>query len=279
MSLPVSRLVAIAAACVVAACADTGAKKPVAPVAAAPKPVRAQDDFYRYVNGPWLATNEIPADRANWGGFGQLRDDAVTQLRTVVEEAEAAGSAGTADQRKIAALYESYLDETRLDALGAKPIEPQLKAIDGIRSKKELPTVIAQFNEVGIATPYTVLINQDPKDPSRYIPTIYQSGLGLPDRDYYLKDDDAKLKDTRDKYVVHVARMLTLAGVPDAEAAAANVCSSRRRSRGCNGRASRTATRSRSTTRSRSRRSTRSRRATRGSRGWPRPASPARPTR
>jgi len=224
MSRNVHRLAAIFVACGLAACAEMGAKKPVEPVVAAvPKPIRAQDDFYRYVNGAWLATNEIPADRANWGGFAQLRDDAVTQLRTVIEEAEAGVSAGTADQRKIAALYESFMDEARLDALGAKPIAPQLKAIDGIRSKKELPTVIAQFNEVGIATPYTAIINQDPKDPTRYIPTLYQSGLGLPDRDYYLKDDDAKLKETRTQYVAHVAKMLTLAGVPDGDAAAANI--------------------------------------------------------
>ncbi len=225
MSRNTHRIAALVIACGLVGCVDM--EKKAAPVAAAstaaPKPIRAQDDFYLYANGNWLAANEIPADRANWGGFAQLRDDATTQLRTVIEEAEGAGASGTADQRKIAGLYESYMNEARLDELGIKPIAPQLKAIDAIKSKKELPAVFAQFNEVGIATPYAVGINQDPKDPTRYIPTLYQSGLGLPDRDYYLKDDDAKLKDTRDKYVVHVAKMLTLAGVPDADAAAAKV--------------------------------------------------------
>jgi predicted metalloendopeptidase len=227
MSRNARRLVVVAViACGLAACAEPGQKPAAVQTAAAPaapQPVRAQDDFYRYVNGAWLAANEIPVDRANWGGFAQLRDDALTQLRAVIAEADALGPAGTADQRKIAALYASFMDEARLDALGAKPIQLQLKAIDGIRSKKELPTVIAQFNEVGIAMPYAVYIQQDPKEPTRYIPTIVQSGLGLPDRDYYLKDGDAKLKDTRDKYLVHVTTMLTLAGVADPEANAARV--------------------------------------------------------
>ncbi len=222
----VCRLTALALACGLVACAQTpttGTAAVAVATAAVVKPVRAQDDIYRYINGPWLAANEIPADRSTWGAFAQLRDEAVAQLGVVIEEAQAAGAKGTADQRKIVALYQSFMDEGRLETLGSKPIARQLKAIDAIRSKKELPAVIAQFNEVSIATPYRVGIGQDPKDPSRYIPTLYQGGLGLPDRDYYLKDDDAKLKDTRTRYAAHIARMFTLAGVPDAEASAAKV--------------------------------------------------------
>ncbi len=198
-------------------CADQ-TPKPAAnpPKAAGPRP---QDDMYRAVNGAWLATTEIPPDRSSWGAFLQLRDEAVTQLKTVIDEASTAGANGTADQKKIVALYESFMDEERLNALGAKPIAPQMKAIDAIKSKRDLPAVIAQFNEVGIGAPYFVYIGQDAKDPTHYIPTIAQGGLGLPDRDYYLSDD-AKLKEARDKYVVHVAKMLSLAGVADADAAA-----------------------------------------------------------
>ncbi len=227
MSRQARRFAALAIGCVLvlglSACADTTPKTPVATAPVAPKPVTPQDDIYRYVNAQWLATAEIPDDRATWGSFAELRDEAVTQLKVVVDEAEAATPKGTADQKKIAALYASFMDEGRLETLGARPIAPQLKAIEAIRSKRELPAVIAQFNEVGITAPYFVGIGQDAKDPTRYIPTVYQSGLGLPDRDYYLKDDDARLKDTRDKYAVHVSRMLTLAGVADADAAAAQV--------------------------------------------------------
>ena len=223
-----SRVIAVGTALVVAcglvACADNG-KDPNAKagVAAVQKPVRMQDDPFRYVNREWLATSEIPEDRASWGSFAQLRDDAATQLKTVIDEATAAGAKGTPDQKKIAALYASFADEPRLEALGGKPIAPQLRAIDAIRSKRELPSVFAQFNEVNITAPYAVVVNQDPRDPARYIPIVEQSGLGLPDRDYYLKDDDAKLKEVRDQYVVHVAKLLTLAGVPNGEVAAAQV--------------------------------------------------------
>ena len=217
-------IAALVVAAALAACADTTPKAaPEAAAAPGPKPIRPQDDLYRAVNQGWLAANEIPEDRASWGAFGELREEATTQLKAVIDEAEAAGPKGTPDQRKIAALYASFMDESRLDALGAKPIAMQMHAIDGIRSKRELPAVIAQMNEVRITTPVSISIGQDARDPTRYIPTIYQSGLGLPDRDYYLKDDDVKLKDTRDKYVQHVAKMLALAGVANADAAAAQV--------------------------------------------------------
>ena len=221
MSRSALRIAALVVACGLASCAQAPKQAPAAD--STPRPIRAQDDMYRFVNGAWLAANEIPPDRASWGAFAQLRDEAVTQLRTVIEEAEAAGTKGTADQRKIAALFDSFMDENRVEALGMKPIAPQMRAIDAIRSKRELPGVIAQFNEVGITTPYLAIITQDARDPTRYIPVLYQSGLGMPDRDYYLKDDDAKLKDTRSRYAVHVAKMLSLAGVANADAGAAQV--------------------------------------------------------
>ena len=225
----------IAALCGLAACADQNARQTDAQIAAsaaaaaksaAPTP---QNDMYQAVNGAWLASNEIPADRSSWGAFLQLRDEATTASKTLIDDAEAASAAkgkaskATPDQRKIAALYESFMDEDRLEKLGAKPIVPQMRAIDAMKSKRDLPMVIAQFNEVGITTPYVAVVGQDARDPQHYIPLIYQSGLGLPDRDYYLKDDDAKLKDTRDKYVLHVARLLSLAGDADADADAAQV--------------------------------------------------------
>ena len=216
----------VACACVVTGCADMQARPDAAAAATAAKaaaPPRYQDDMFRAVNGAWLAANEIPADRSGWGSFLILRDEAVTASKNVVDEAEAAGAKGSADQKKIVAIYQSFMDEAALEKLGAQPIAPQMKAIDAIKSKRELPAVIAQFNEVGITAPYLMFVAQDAKDPTRYVPLIYQSGLGLPDRDYYLKDDDEKLKETRTKYVAHVAKMFELAKVPDAETGAAQV--------------------------------------------------------
>ncbi len=182
---------------------------------------RPQDDIYRAVNGAWLATTEIPPDRASWGAFLELRDQSVMQSKVVIDEAAAAGAerhAGPAEDRRCCT--RASWTRPRLEALGAKPIAPQMRAIDGIRSKRDIPAVIAQFNEVGIAAPYAVYIGQDAKDPTHYIPTIAQCGLGMPDRDYYLTDDDEKLKEVRTKYVAHVARMLALANVPNADARA-----------------------------------------------------------
>ncbi len=223
-----TQAVALVAALLVAACAD-GTKKPDAAAVTAVSPAkpvapaRAVDDMYRYVNGPWLATEEIPADRSSWGAFVQLRDNALTQLHDVIDEAGRAGPRATADQRKVADLYASFMDEARIDALGAKPVAPSLRAIDAMQSKREIPGTIARLQQLGIATPLQMAIGLDPRDPKRYIPTLYQSGLGMPDREYYLRDDDVKLKDARVQYVAHVERLLALAGVPHAAVDAQNV--------------------------------------------------------
>ncbi len=219
----------IAIACGLAACADSGVKKSEdttpssATTATAPALPRPQDDIYRAVNGAWLATHAIPEDRSAWGAFHQLRDDTVTQLASVIEDASKAGAKQSPDQKKIADLYASFMDEPRIEKLGAKPIAAQLIAIDAMAGKSAIAPLIAQFNQLGVTAPYGVYINQDARDPKHYVPTIIQGGLGLPDRDYYLRDDDAKLKDTRARYVEHVAKMLALAGVTDTQAASQQV--------------------------------------------------------
>ncbi len=241
MNRTTCRVAMIAIACGLAACADNGANPATAAASSSanalsvkPAFARPQDDIYRAVNGDWLANNDIPVDRPAWGAFHQLRDDTITRLASVIEEASrgADGNAAanapaktrlTVDQKKIADLYASFMNEPRLEKLGAKPIAAQLIAVDAMRSKSAIAFVIALFDQLGVTTPYVVSINQDARDPKHYIPTIFQSGLGLPDRDYYLRDDDAKLKDARVKYVAHIAKMLALAGVPDADAASQKV--------------------------------------------------------
>ena len=103
------------------------------------------------------------------------------------------------------------MDEARLETLGLTPLMPTLAAIDALATKKQIPALIAHFNRTGIGAPYDCAVAPDPKDSSRYAVSIHQSGLGLPDRDYYLKDD-AKLKDARAKYLAHVETMLRMAG-------------------------------------------------------------------
>jgi len=181
--------------------------------------VRPQDDLYRHLNGKWLDSFQIPADKGSYGSFTYLYDITQEQLRGIVD-----GLAGAADAeaRKIADLYASFMDETRLEALGLKPIQAEFAAIDALSDKKQIPALIAHMNRIGAGAPYAVSINQDARNSLQYAVIVRQSGLGMPDRDYYLKDD-AKLKDTRAKYLAHIGKMLGLVGDADAQTHAAAI--------------------------------------------------------
>ena len=184
--------------------------------------VRPQDDFFVHLNGKWLKTAEIPADKSSWGSFAKLRDDTLPQLRDIIEGLQKQkGLKG--DEQKIADLYASYMDEAKLDQLGTKPLAGELSRIAALKDKKGIPTLIAHLTRIGVPTPYAVRVSQDARESTRYAAYMAQSGLGLPDRDYYLKKDDAKLADALAKYEQHVAKILTLAGSKDAAAQARNI--------------------------------------------------------
>ena len=188
--------------------------------------VRAQDDFYRHVNGKWLTTTEIPADRPAWGAYYQLDDASLLQVRALIDEAGKGGSQAaplSADKKKIADFYASFMNDAKLDSLGVRPIARELAGITALKDKREIPALIAYFNQTGVTAPYGVTIQQDARNATRYLPIVFQSGLGLPDRDYYLKGDDARLKDTLAKYQVHVAKILALAGEKNTDEAARQV--------------------------------------------------------
>ncbi len=181
--------------------------------------VRAQDDFFEHLNGKWLKSVEIPADKSTWGAFHQLRDDTLPQLRAIIERTAAdKNAAAGSEARKIGDFYASYMDEARLEQLGAAPLKGEMNKIAAVKSKAELPALFAHLNRAGVNVPFTFFIHQDAKDSTKYVADLYQAGLGMPDRDYYLKQDDAKLADVRAKYQVHVEKMLTLAGSKTAAA-------------------------------------------------------------
>ena len=186
--------------------------------------VRAQDDFFTYLNGKWLKTTEIPSDKPSWGTFMQLRDETLPQLRTLIEKdaTDKHKKAGT-DEQKIGDLYTSFMDEKQVDTLGAKPLAGELNKIRMLKDKKGIPALSAHLAQIGVATPYSVYIGQDQRASTKYAAYIGQSGLGLPDRDYYLKMDDKRMVDTRAKYQAHVAKILTLAGEKDADAKAKDI--------------------------------------------------------
>jgi predicted metalloendopeptidase len=181
--------------------------------------VRAQDDFFEHTNGKWLKTTEIPADKSSWGAFAKLHEDTQPQLRSIIEKAAANQNKATGtDAQRIGDLYASFMDEARLEQLGLSPLRAELDRIAAVKDKAELPALLAHLGQIGVGVPFDFGIHQDAKDSTKYVADISQGGLGMPDRDYYLKLDDAKMADTRAKYLKHVEKMLGLAG--DANAAA-----------------------------------------------------------
>ncbi len=186
--------------------------------------VRPQDDFYTYLNGAWLKSAQIPADKASWGTFMQLRDETTPQLRALIEADQADPAAGAGGEaRKIADLYASFMDQARLEERGYKPLTGELARIRMLRDKKAIPALIAHLAQLGVALPYALSVAQDSRASTRYAAYIGQSGLGLPDRDYYLKLGDAKLAAVRARYQAHIETMLAMVGAPDAGGAAAQV--------------------------------------------------------
>lgn len=180
-------------------------------------------DFYGYVNGVWTRNTEIPADKSTWGTYTELREIAQGQLRALIEDTlKHPGKAGS-DTRKIADLYTSYINEKARNAAGFKPLKAELSSVAAIKDKQQLPALFAALQRSGIQTPFSAYVGPDAQDPERYTISISQSGLGLPDRDYYLKDDDAKLKGVRDKYQKHIETMLAMSGDKQAITHAAQV--------------------------------------------------------
>ena len=180
-------------------------------------------DFYGYVNGVWTRNTEIPADKSTWGTYVELREIAQGQLRALFDDTvKHPGKAGS-DTRKIADLYTSYMDEKARNAAGFKPLKAELASVAALKDKQDLPALFAALQRSGIQTPFSAGVAPDAQDPERYTINVSQSGLGLPDRDYYLKDDDAKLKAVRDKYLKHVEAMLAMSGDKQAAAHAAQV--------------------------------------------------------
>jgi putative endopeptidase len=172
------------------------------------KAARPQNDFFEYANGAWLRKVEIPQDRSRYGVDVMMAEQSLVQLRELIEGAR---NSSDADARKVADLYDSFMDEARIEQQGVKPLQPELELIDAIKSAEDIGPLMAQLDRLGVATPIGIFVAQDAKDSTQYALWFSQGGLGLPDRDYYLSDD-AKLQGFRTKYREHVAKMLTLLG-------------------------------------------------------------------
>ena len=180
--------------------------------------IRPQDDLFRHVNGAWIERTEIPDDKARWGSFHLLAEQAEKDVRVIIEEAVAAEPGS--ETRKIGDLYTSFMDTERIAALGAAPIAGQLAAVDGIDTVEGLLRTLGALERDGVSGLFGLYVEPDPGNPQRYVPFVVQSGLSLPDESYYRLENFA---DTRREFRGHVERMLTLAGVPDAAAEADRV--------------------------------------------------------
>ncbi|HEY4284848.1 MAG TPA: M13 family metallopeptidase, partial [Chthoniobacterales bacterium] len=190
--------------------------------------VKPQDDFFMYANGGWIKRTEIPPEYARWGSFNELIEKNNDALHEIAEKASktkadpklatASPSAGglAPEVQKVGDYYASGMDEKTIDAMRAKPLKDEFAKIDAIKNRNDVLREVAHLHGFGVGALFGFGSSPDDKNSSMVISNAVQGGLGMPDRDYYTKTDDASQK-LRDQYVQHVAKMLTLAGEPAAK--------------------------------------------------------------
>lgn len=181
--------------------------------------VKPGDNFFYFATGGWSKANPIPGDETRWGTFNELNQNNKENLRKILEEASAVKDAkiGTS-QQLISDFYYSAMDTTTIEKLGATPLKADMDAIDAVKSVDELLAVVAAMHRNGDAPLFSFYAYQDPKNSEVVVPQIYQGGLSLPDRDYYLKDDE-RSKEIRAEYNKHIINMFKLYGADEATAA------------------------------------------------------------
>src|SRR6056297_3264018 len=180
------------------------------------------DDFYGYVNQGWLETTEIPGDRADYGTFSILFDRTQEQVRALIEEAAASEAEPGTDTQKVGDFYRSFTNLDVRNAAGIKPIEPLLTSVRQAESKAELATVMADLLRHGVGGPFVMYVSPDARRSDQYAVYLYQSGITLPDRDYYLEDEE-RYSRLRTKLNDYAAEMLAAIGLQDAEQAAERI--------------------------------------------------------
>jgi putative endopeptidase len=176
-------------------------------------------DFYQFAMGGWMKNNPIPAEYPSWGTFTELRDHNLTAMRTILDAASASNAAAGSNERKIGDYYASCMDTSAIDAAGLKPLAAELAAIDAIKNRNGVDAEIASLHKKSINVVFEFGSSPDFKDSTHNLAEADQGGLGMPDRDYYTRDDD-RSKKLRTEYVQHVANIFALAGDPPDKAAA-----------------------------------------------------------
>jgi putative endopeptidase len=195
------------------------------------KSVAPGDDFFRYANGTWLGSVQIPPDRSSWSTSAALTELTAQRTADLIKEAAAASAAGS-EARKVGDYYATFMDEAAIEHLGAQPLAAGLKRIDAIKDRHELARALGEtlradvdvLNSTNFHTEnlFGLWVAQDLDDPTRYAPFLLQGGLVMPDRDYYLNASQ-KMADIRSQYLAHIGRVLALAQLPDSPAKAAHI--------------------------------------------------------
>src|SRR5690554_826776 len=184
--------------------------------------VKPSDDFFKYINGKWLERTEIPADRARWGSFDELRERAEQQVLVIIHELAAAGGEQGSNAQKIGDLFNAYLNVDRINSLGLAPIQSHFDRINALTNHKDLAAFWGAQQRVRIGSPVGMFVGQDQMQSDQYITSVSQSGLGMPDRDYYVKDSAENLA-LRAAYSDFITNLLALAGWENGSQAAAAV--------------------------------------------------------
>ena len=182
--------------------------------------VRPQDDLFMHVNGRWLLSTEIPADKSNYGSFTALDDAARENIRTIVEES--AKNPSDAIGQKVGDFYRSFMNEELIEQKGLEPLQAELAAIEKLKTANDVIEYFGRVGTMGISGPIGVYIGTDDKDSTRYLVAVAQSGTTLPDRDYYLNKDD-EYQAARTALKVYIIRLYELAKLPHGDVAADNI--------------------------------------------------------
>ena len=224
---------AVFAACASRAPAPTSPPPAVPPVVAPLKSgldlpgfdrtVRPQDDLYLFAGGTWLARTEIPPDRSNYGSFIALDDQAQEEVKElIVAASQKPNRPAGSDEQKVGDYYLAFMDSERVERLGLEPLKLELSRIDTIANPRDVARYIGHLQKLGVGQPFTWYSTPDSKNSSVYIGSLFQSGLTMPDRDYYLSPED-KYAQFRAKFAAYVEQMLARAGERNAKSAASRI--------------------------------------------------------
>jgi len=177
---------------------------------------RPQDDLYRAVNGTWLDNTEIPGDKSNYGSFSVLADDAEKQIRDIIIESGQNENPKGSNAQKVADFYKSFMNTDRIEELGYSPLSKEIEKIQALETHAEVLKHFGHLQRIGVGTPVGFGVTIDSKDSTRYLSVMIQSGTSLPDRDFYLKDDE-NFDKVKQAFVAYVNKLFELIEFQDGD--------------------------------------------------------------